>query len=406
MRSANPAPHDLLPFPRGARYGPDDQAAVRDLLEAGRLSDTSRGPAIGALEDAFAALTNTRYALSFASGTAALHGALRGVGAHPDAGVVTSPLTWISAILVAFHSGSFPIFADVEPDGVNLNPTTVGSAGQASAVLVTHAFGIPARMDALTATTAVSGVPIVEDCSHAHGARYAGQPVGSWGAAGCFSLMERKPVSAGEGGVLTTNSRTVYERALTLGHHPHRLAAELTDPSLQPLASTGLGYKTRMPAVAAAIATAQLRRLEDRMAASETNLAHLLDVLHAHAAPITAPLMADGSTRGWYGTPLIVTEPVTDPAALFAVCTAAGVPVRPLYDDWLSSPLLQDPALLREAFPQVRHTGWRPPDPHALPNYQAARRQTLLLKVPDVPAADYMQQVGDTLATVLTQTIR
>ncbi|MFC0532063.1 DegT/DnrJ/EryC1/StrS family aminotransferase [Phytohabitans kaempferiae] len=403
MRSANPARHVSLPFPRAPRYGPEDQAAVRDLLHAGRLSDTSRGPAIAALEDAFADLTNTVYALSFASGTASLHGALRGVGAHPDAGVVTSPLTWISAILVAFHAGSFPVFADVEPGGVNLNPATIATAGQASAVLVTHTFGIPARMDALTAVT---GVPIVEDCSHAHGARYASRPVGSWGAAGCFSLMERKPVSGGEGGVLTTNSRTVYERALTLGHHPHRLAAELTDPALRPLTSTGLGYKTRMPTVAAAIASVQLRRLADRMAASETNFARLLDVLHAHAAPITTPLVAAGSTRGWYGTPLIITEPVPNPAALFAACTAAGVPVRPLYEDWLSSPLLQDPALLHEAFPHVRHTGWRPPDPHALPNYQVARRQTLLLKVPDVPAADYMHQVGDTLATVLTQAIR
>jgi dTDP-4-amino-4,6-dideoxygalactose transaminase len=392
-----------LSYPRTPRYGPDDQTAVHDLLDAGRLSDTGRGQAIAALEDAFAALVGTRYAVSFASGTASLHGALRGVGAHPDAGVITSPLTWISAILVAFHTGSFPVFADIEPGSVNLDPATVGTAGEASAVLVTHAFGIPARMDALTAVT---GAPIVEDCSHAHGARYAGRPVGSWGAAGCFSLMERKPVSGGEGGVLTTNSRAVYERALTLGHHPHRLTAELTDPALQPLASTGLGYKTRMPTVAAAIATVQLRRLATRMAASETNLARLLDVLHSHAAPITTPAVADHSRHGWYGTPLIITRPVADPAALFAACTAAGVPVRPLYDDWLSSPLLQDPVLLREAFPHVRHTGWRLPVPHALPNYQAARRQTLLLKVPDVPAADYMHQVGDALAAVLTHTIR
>ena len=376
---------------------------MRDLLDAGRLCDTGRGPAIAALEDAFADLVGCSYALSFSSGTASLHASLRGVGAHPDAGVLTSPLTWISAILVAFHAGSFPAFVDIEPGGVNLDPAAVTTAGEASAVLATHAFGIPARMDALTVITSV---PIVEDCSHAHGAHYAGRPVGSWGMAGCFSLMERKPVSGGEGGVLTTNSRTVYERALTLGHHPHRLTAELTDPALQLLASTGLGYKTRMPAVAAAIAAVQLRRLTTRAAASETNLAHLLQTLRTHAVPATVPPMADGSKRGWYATPLIITEPVADPAALFDACRAAGVPVRPLYDDWLSSPLLQQPALLHEAFPHVRHTGWRPPDPHALPNYLTARRQTLLLKVPDIPAADYMHQVGHALAAILTRTLR
>jgi len=403
MSSSIPQPAPVrLPFPRAPRYGCADQDAASALLTAGRLSDTGRGEAITALEDAFATLTDTRYALSFNSGTASLHGALRGVGVHPDAGVITSPLTWISAILVAFHAGSYPIFADIEPGGVNLDPAGLGAVGPACAVLATHAFGIPARMDALAAA---AGVPIVEDCSHAHGARYAGRPVGSWGATGCFSLMERKPVSGGEGGVLTTNSRTVYERALTLGHHPHRLRAELTDPALHALESTGLGYKTRMPALAAAIATAQLRRLTDRMAASEANLTALLEVLNAHDAPVTTPPLADGSVRGWYGTPLLITRPVADPGATFAACTAAGAPVRQLYDDWLSSPLLQDPTLMADAFPHVRNTPWRPPDPDQFPNYQAARRHTLLLKVPDVPAKDYMHQVGDALAAVLTQTL-
>jgi dTDP-4-amino-4,6-dideoxygalactose transaminase len=379
---------------------------VRELLDAGRLSDTGRGPAIAGLEDDFAALVGTHHALSFASGTAALHGALHGVGAHPDAGVVMSPLTWISAILVAFHAGSFPIFADIEPGGVNLDPDTLRGAGHGegngSAVLVTHAFGIPARMDALTAATSA---PIVEDCSHAHGARFAGRPVGAWGAAGCFSLMERKAVSGGEGGVLTTNCRAVYERALTLGHHPHRLIAELTDPALGDLASTGLGYKTRMPAMAAAVARVQLRSLAARMAASDANLNRLLEVLRSHGAPVSAPCLADESVRGWYGTPLIVTEPVADADALFAACTSAGIPLRPLYDDWLSSPLLQSPPLVHDRFPHVRHTPWRPPNPWTLPNYVTGRRQTLLLRIPEVPAADYMRQVGDALAIVLADAL-
>lgn len=388
-----------LPFPRARRYGPTERAAALALLDAGRLSDTGRGPAIAALEDDFAALAGTQYALSFTSGTASLHGALHAVGAHPEAGVVISPLTWISAIMVTFHAGSFPVFADIEAGSVNLDPAAAWTAGDCSAVLVTHAWGVPARMDALTAVT---DSPIVEDCSHAHGARYRGQPVGSWGTAGCFSLMERKAVSGGEGGVLTTNSRTIYERALTLGHHPHRLAAELTDPTLLPLATTGLGYKTRMPALAAAIAGAHLHGLAARMAASEANLTSLLEVLHAHAAPITTPPVADGSVRGWYGTPLIITQPVDDPAALLAACTAADLPVRRLYDDWPSSPLLQTPGLLHDRFPHLRHTLWTTPDPQALPNYLTARSQTLLLKIPDVPAADYMHEVGNVLAMVLS----
>src|SRR5215207_1408978 len=101
MSSSTPQPAPVrLPFPRAPRYGCADQDAASALLTAGRLSDTGRGDVIAALEDAFATLTDTRYSLSFNSGTASLHGALRGVGVHPDAGVITSPLTWISAILV------------------------------------------------------------------------------------------------------------------------------------------------------------------------------------------------------------------------------------------------------------------------------------------------------------------
>jgi dTDP-4-amino-4,6-dideoxygalactose transaminase len=386
-----------LPFPRRARYGAAERAAALDLLDAGRLSDTGRGPAIAGLEDDFAAMTGTRHALSFNSGTASLHAALHAVGAGPDAGVVMSPMTWISAILVAFHAGSFPIFADLEPGGINLDPAAVPAASDHGAVLVTHAFGIPARMDALIGHPA----PVVEDCSHAHGARYTGRPVGSWGAAGCFSLMERKAVSGGEGGVLTTNDRRVYERAMTVGHHPHRLTAELTQPDLLTLATTGLGYKTRMPTLAAVIARAQLAGLPARMAAADTNLAHLTEILDSNGAPVRTPPIGAGSVRGWYGTPLIVTEPVADPDQLYAACQAASVPVRRLYDDWLSSPLLRNPALLPSLFPHLRHSPWTAPDPDSFPHYTHARRQTLLIKVPEVPAADYMDQVGAALTAVL-----
>jgi len=390
-------PTVTLPFPRRAKYGAAERAAVLDLLDAGRLSDTGRGLAIAGLEDDFAATTDTRHALSFNSGTASLHAALHAVGAGPDAGIIMSPMTWISAILVAFHAGSFPIFADLEPSGINLDPAAVPAAGHHGAVLVTHAFGIPAQMDALTGQPA----PVVEDCSHAHGARYAGRPVGSWGAAGCFSLMERKAVSGGEGGILTTNDRGVYERAMTVGHHPHRLAAELTQPDLLALATTGLGYKTRMPTLAAVIARAQLAGLPARMAAAETNLARLTEVLDSNAAPVHTLPIADGSVRGWYGTPLIVTAPVADPDHLYAACQAASVPVRRLYDDWLSSPLLHNPALLPGLFAHLRHSAWTPPDPQSFPHYMHARRQTLLIKVPEVAAVDYMDQVGAALTAVL-----
>ncbi|MEU7894223.1 DegT/DnrJ/EryC1/StrS family aminotransferase [Nonomuraea sp. NPDC049152] len=391
-----------LPFPRRPKYGAGERDAILALMNGGRLSETWRGPATAALEDDVARLVSTRYALSFNSGTASLHAALHAVGVDPDAGVVMSPMTWMSAITVAFHAGSFPVFGDIEPASTHLAAAALAAAApRCSAAMVTHAWGIPAPMDALVGA---ADLPVVEDCSHAHGALYRSRPVGSWGAAGCFSFQEAKAVSGGEGGVMTTSDRGVYERALTVGHHPHRLAAELTHTDLLPLADAGALYKFRMPPLSAVIARHQLTSLPERMAAAEENLSTLLQLIVGQDLPVTAPALEPGSVRGWYGTPLIVTEPVADPEALHAACSARGVPVRPPYPDWLTTPLLQQPNLLARYWPHLRGQ-YRPPRREDFPNYYEARRQMLVIKVPDVPADDYMEQVGAALAAALACTM-
>lgn len=396
-----------LPFPRTAKYGQAEQDAVLRLMETGRLSETGRGPATSALETAFATLVGVEHALAFNSGTAALHAALHAVGAHDSAGVLTSPLTWISAINATFHAGSFPIFSDLAAGTLALDPNAVAHSATTdsnSAVLVTHAYGIPAPMDRIL--SAADRIPVVEDCSHAHGAGYRSRPVGSWGTAGCFSLQDSKAVSGGEGGILTTSEPRVYERAMTLGHHPHRLTAELTEHPLLGLIETGASYKFRIHPLAAVIAHAQLANLGRHMSAAEGNLTILAQALHQHDAPIALPDLTDGCVRGWYGTPLTVTLPVPDPEALATACTAARIPLRPLYPDWLKSPLLQNFDYLTHFWPHLKHTPYTKPVPEKYPNYYWARRQTLVLKIPTIHVPDYMEQVASALACVLAATLR
>ncbi|BAJ29286.1 MULTISPECIES: DegT/DnrJ/EryC1/StrS family aminotransferase [Kitasatospora] len=392
-----------LPFPREPKYGQAEKDAVLKLLDDGHLSEINRGPATNALEAAFARLTGTRHALSFNSGTASLHAALHAVGASPEAGVAVSPMTWVSALTAVFQAGSYPVFCDIEPDSPNIAAATITQAvGACSAVLATHTWGVPARMDQLAAAT---GLPIVEDCSHAHGALYQGRPVGSWGAAGCFSLQESKAVSGGEGGILTTTDRQVYERALTLGHHPARLAAELTLPDLLPFATTGAAYKYRMPALSAVIARQQLRSLPDRMLAAEQNLATLRKALEEYDVPLAWPEIGELSVRGWYGTPLTINVRVPDPVELSKRFKAAGVPVGSLYEDWTQAPLLQHPDLAARFWPHLAHSPYRPPTREELPNFHKAMRQMIVLKVPQILAPDYMEQVAEALAAVLVRTL-
>ncbi len=384
-----------IPFPRRPKYGDAEITAVTDLLRSGSLSEIGRGPASAALEDDFAALTGTTHALSFNSGTASLHAALHAVGATPELGVAMSPMTWISAITAAFHAGSFPVFTDLTENSPNLDPVVVDPE-VCSAVLVTHAWGVPAAMEQFTGLS----VPVVEDCSHAHGAIHRGRPVGSWGAAGCFSLQESKAVSGGEGGIITTSDNEVYQRAMTVGHHPYRLAAELTSPDLLPLTEAAASHKFRMPALSAVIAREQLKSLPSRMKDSETNLAHLTQLIQDAYLPLMPIAVPGDSVRGWYGTPFTVLKPVSDPAALFAACTAAGLPVRALYPDWLTTPLLTEPVLVERYWPHMR-SRWTRPDVRDFPRYQRFRNQTIVIKVPDLPAPDYMEQIAAALTTTL-----
>jgi dTDP-4-amino-4,6-dideoxygalactose transaminase len=384
-----------IPFPKRPKYGDAEITVVTELLRSGALSEIGRGPATAALEDAFAMAVGTTHALSFNSGTASLHAALHAVGASPERGVAMSPMTWISAITAAFQAGSFPVFADLEEDSPNLDAAGIDPAA-CSAILVTHAWGVPAAMDRF----ADLAVPLVEDCSHAHGAAYRDRPVGSWGAAGCFSLQESKAVSGGEGGIMTTSDHDVFQRAMTVGHHPFRLTAELTSPDLLPLADAAASYKFRMPAVAAVVARVQLRSLPSRMKDSEHNLVHLTQLIQDAGLPVVPlPVPAD-AVRGWYGTPFTVLEPVPDPAALFTRCKSAGLPLRALYTDWLTTPLLQKPELVERYWPHMRGR-WIRPDIRDFSNYQRFRRQTIILKVPDLPAPEYMEQVAAALATTL-----
>jgi dTDP-4-amino-4,6-dideoxygalactose transaminase len=301
-------------------------------------------------------------------------------------------MTWISAITAIFQAGAHPVFCDIEPDTPNLSAKTLTS--NAAAIMATHAWGMPALVDQLAET----GMPVVEDCSHAHGAIYRGRPVGSWGAAGCFSLQESKAVSAGEGGILTTSDRLVYERAMTVGHHPHRLTAELTLAETRPLKSAGASWKYRMPALNAVIGVEQLRRLPERAAASARNLAVLLDEINAADLPIRVPEPADDSVRGWYGVPLYFADEADSPRARHDALIAEGVPLRALYEDWTTSPVLADRTVAARFWPSAR--GYQPPCPDSLPNYQQARRRLVVLKIPDTPAESYMLDVAVALTKV------
>lgn len=214
---------------------------------------------------------NTEYAVCTTNGTAALHSAMFGLGVGPGDEVICPTYTWMGSITPALMLMAKPVFCEVDPKTLVIDVDDVRKriTDRTKAIVAIHLWGNVCDMDSLMSLSQESGVAVLEDCSHAHGASYKGRTVGSIGHVGAWSLQGSKAVSAGEGGVLATNDVKIFERACMLGQ-VNRSIDSIGDPKLKPedlsyshLPPMGLGVKYRAHPLAIGIATIQLEKLDE-----------------------------------------------------------------------------------------------------------------------------------------------
>jgi dTDP-4-amino-4,6-dideoxygalactose transaminase len=198
----------------------DDRAAIEEAIR--RVIDRGwfiLGPELEAFEQEFAEAAGARHAIGVGNGTDALSIALRAAGIGRGDEVITSPLSAAYTGLAIMMAGARPVFADIDPDRLTLDPAAAAAAitPRTAAILPVHLYGQAADMPAIVQVADRHGVAIVEDCCQAHLATCAGDPVGSFGAAGGYSFYPTKNLGAlGDGGALTTNDDTVAARARRL----------------------------------------------------------------------------------------------------------------------------------------------------------------------------------------------
>ncbi|MBI3947230.1 MAG: DegT/DnrJ/EryC1/StrS family aminotransferase [Armatimonadetes bacterium] len=243
---------------------PVSEEAIAAVVALMRKGETSTSPSVAAFESEFAEYVGTKFALAVTSGSAALHSALFAAGIGPGDEVIVPSYTYGSTAAIIATAGGTAVFCDVDRETMNTDPADVARkiTPRTRAFMLCHVWGNPCDMGPLLELARSRGITVIEDCSHAHGATWQGKRVGAIGDVGCFSCQGSKLVAAGEGGVLTTNNRVMYERAILLGRIEKRAEFQ-EDPMCQRYSLVALGIKYRPHPLAIAIARDQLHHLDE-----------------------------------------------------------------------------------------------------------------------------------------------
>lgn len=252
---------DYIPY--GRQYiDEDDIQSVVDVLRSDWITT---GPKIAEFEEKFAELTGAKYAVAVNSGTAALHAAYFAAGVGPGDEVVTSPITFAATANAALYLGARPVFADVTPDTINIDPKKIAEAiTQRTKVIAPVDFaGHPAKLDEIITIARENGLVVVEDAAHALGAVYRGKPVGSVSDMTVFSFHPVKHITTGEGGAVVTNNEEYYRKLLCFRSHgiiKDKRQIETEGPWYSEMRF--LGYNYRLTDFQCALGISQLKKLD------------------------------------------------------------------------------------------------------------------------------------------------
>jgi perosamine synthetase len=228
---------------------------VNQCLDSTWIS--SRGGFIAKFEEAFAAYTGSRHAVSVCNGTVALHLALAALGVGPGDEVIVPSLTYVASVNVILQVGAKPVYADSLPHSWQMDPADVRRkvTERTRAVMAVHLYGLPCDMDPIVQLCADNHLLLVEDCAEAFGTLYKGRHVGSFGDIGTFSFFGNKTITTGEGGMVVTNRKTLADRAYHLKNQGVSSTREYWHDEL--------AYNYRMTNICAAIGLAQLEGAAD-----------------------------------------------------------------------------------------------------------------------------------------------
>ena len=280
----------------GRTFGEDEEGLLLQALRSGCLTRNG-GTMVKALESQFASKLGIAHAVACSSGSAAVHLAVAALDPEPEDEFIAPPITDMGTVLPVLWQNCIPVFADVHPDTMTLDPESVRRCitPRTRAIVAVHLAGQPCDMQSLRSIADEHGIVLIEDCAQAWWAEYDGQRVGTIGDLASFSLQQSKHITCGEGGLMVTSNAEYARRAL------------LFSDKAWPRDAGGLGswrflflsQNYRMSELQGAVALAQLDKLEDVVSRRREHAAELSSLI-CGLPGVVAPIVPAGTDPSWW----------------------------------------------------------------------------------------------------------
>ncbi len=287
-----------------------DDADIQAVVEVLKSDWLTTGPKIGEFEEQFAAWIGARHAVSFSSGTAALHGAAFAAGLGPGDEAITTPMTFCATANCVLYQGATPVFADVSPDTLNLDPDEVSrklssrTSPRIRAIIAVDYAGHPVALDELGELAKTCGALLIEDACHALGAEYRGKRVGSIAAMTVFSFHPVKHLTTGEGGMVATNDERLAETLRRFRNHGiSSEARERQEAGQWFYEMVLLGFNYRLTDIACALGLSQVEKLDANLA-RRREIAAQYTAAFRELSAILVPAVRDDVNPAWHLYPI------------------------------------------------------------------------------------------------------
>jgi len=302
IHGGTPVRKTLLPYGRQSL----DDGDIQSVVEVLKSDWLTTGPKVGEFEERFAAWVDAKHAVSFSSGTAALHGAAFAASLQSGDEAITTPLTFCATANCVLYQDATPVFADVSADTLNLHPQEVAKriSSRTKAIIAVDYAGHPADLTAFRELAAQHGLILIEDACHALGAEHAGRRVGSIADMTVFSFHPVKHLTTGEGGMVTTNDSKLADTLRRFRNHGISSEARQRQESGQwAYEMVLLGFNYRLTDIACALGLSQLEKLEANLARRRAIAARYTRAFRALPG-IVVPAVRDEILPAWHLYPI------------------------------------------------------------------------------------------------------